>query len=229
MALSDKDETNIGQELRATLDRATMSYLARVLTDGEDWARVRSVNDQFDERRDTLARELESDYDQRVSEARAKLLAETIKSELDHPAPPGFAARTEESINGAAHRAVMRDHLDALQAAIQERRVSLDAIVAEVHARDSPQSEVRTSFERASTQSEVSPPGSGQKIQPRLRRLRNVHHRKDDADRHLKADRSNEACSLETGLSKNRKIFLALGGFDGIMFLFCSNSKRRKR
>lgn len=165
MAPSDKDETDIGQELRATLDRATMIHLARILKDGEDWARVSRINDQFKDRRETLAREFESDYDRRVSEARAKLLAATIKSELDHPAPPGFAARTEESINGAAHRAVLRDHLDALQAAVEERRVSLDAIVAEVHARDSPQSEVRTSFERASTPpSDGSPPGCGPKF-----------------------------------------------------------------
>lgn len=160
----DKDETDISQELRATLDRATMIHLARILKDGEDWARVRSVNDQFKDRRETLARELESDYDRRVSEARAKLLAETTKPELDHPAPPGFAARTEESINAAAHRAVLRDHLDALQAAVEERRVLLDALVAEVHARESPQSEVRTSFERASTPpSDGSPTGSGPK------------------------------------------------------------------
>lgn len=164
MAPSEMDENDISQELRATLDRATMIHLARILKDGEDWARARSVIDQFSERRETLARELESDYDRRVAKARAKLLAETTNQVLDHPAPPGFAARTEESINGAAHRAVLRDHLNALQAAVEERRHSLDELLAEVRARDSPQSEVRTSFERASTPpSEGSPPGSGPK------------------------------------------------------------------
>lgn len=164
MAPSDKDETDIGEELRTTLDRATMGHLARILKDGEDWARVQSVNDQFKDRRETLVRELEFDYDRRVSEARAKLLAETTKSELDHPAPPGFAARTEESINEAAHRAVLRDHLDALQAVLEERQNSLDALVAEVHARESSLSEVRTSFKRASEPpSDSPPPTSGPK------------------------------------------------------------------
>jgi len=164
MAPSDKDETDIGQELRSTLDRATMSHLARSLTDAKDWARVRSVNDQFDERNETLTREFESDYQRRVAEARAKLLADNTKSEFDHPAPPGYAARTDENINEAAHRAVLRDHLNALQAAVEERRHLLDELVAEIRMRESPQSEVRTSFERASEPAlDSQSPGSGPK------------------------------------------------------------------
>ncbi len=164
MTPSDKDETDIGQELRRTLDSATMRHLARILKDGDDWARVRSLNDQFDERQESLTRKLEAEYDQRVAEARGKLLADATKSELNHPVPPGFASRTLENINQAAHRAVLRDHLDALEAAAEERRKALDALVEEVHARERPQNEVRTSFKRASEPlSDSPPPVSGPK------------------------------------------------------------------
>lgn len=162
MAPSYKDDGDIAEELRETLDRATLGHLTRILKDDKDWARVRDVNDRFAERRETLTRDFGSDYDRRFAEARSRLLAEAAKPRLDHPAPPGLAARTELGITAAAHRAVARDHLEDQQAAIEERRVALDALVAEVRARESPQSEVRTSFERASEPpSAGTPPGPG--------------------------------------------------------------------
>lgn len=116
----------LAQQLESAYARATMRDTAKHLLTPQDWQRVRDIQSDSAQARQTEQENFRQDYPARLADAREAILKERASRHYSHPAP-SWAARQDrfnkDQIERQAHLRVHNAHHQTMaKIDVQERR-----------------------------------------------------------------------------------------------------------
>ena len=143
------DDTAITKALDEVFHQATMDYVMNQLRRPEDYSRVHQITEKAAAERTALEKEFQESFEARVEAERARLLDQTVKLKLDHPAPAGMPRNTEYSIEQTARRNVLLAHEGDLQRVDWTTNQALSDLMHQVRSRDARQGDAVREFSQA--------------------------------------------------------------------------------
>lgn len=107
---------DLGAELKAAYDHASMRALAKHLKTAPEWKAVQEVSKRHDEARQYAAKEYRQTYDRRVAAERQSLLQKRGQNRAEISGPVATDRFNKSSLERQAHRNVRNAHQRELAA-----------------------------------------------------------------------------------------------------------------
>lgn len=144
-----QDDSAFTKELDRVFQQASMTYVMSQLRKPDDFTRAHAIIQAAQMDRDSLEKEFQTTFDDRVVSERARLLEDTTHKTLDHPAPPDMPHNTEYTIEQTARRNVLLSHEADLQQVDRNTNRALEDLMSQTRAREARQGHAMRDFNQA--------------------------------------------------------------------------------